>query len=152
MIYGGFWRRAVAAIVDGLILYLVAGLIHIVTGVPLGIHIAAYKSGQALSVVYSDPAIWIPTMCAILAHWLYYSCFISSKFQSSPGMMALRMKVTGYDGEGISFGRATGRYFASIISGAIAMLGYLMIAFTPRKQALHDYIAGTLVVRDSAVK
>jgi uncharacterized RDD family membrane protein YckC len=55
--------------------------------------------------------------------------------------------VTGLDGGRISFGRATGRYFGKILSGMILMVGYLMAGFTDRKQALHDMLAGTLVVR-----
>jgi len=47
----------------------------------------------------------------------------------------------------ISFGRATGRFFARIISGLTLGIGYLMVAFTEKKQALHDMIAGTLVLR-----
>lgn len=46
----------------------------------------------------------------------------------------------------VTFGRATGRYFGKILSGAILMIGYIMAAFTERKQALHDMMAGTLVV------
>jgi len=55
--------------------------------------------------------------------------------------------VTDMDGGRISFGRATGRHFAAILSGAILGIGYLMIIWTDRKQALHDIIASTLVLR-----
>jgi uncharacterized RDD family membrane protein YckC len=61
--------------------------------------------------------------------------------------MALGIRVTDLDGGRISFGRATGRYFGKILSGLILGIGFLMAAFTERKQALHDLLAGTLVVR-----
>jgi uncharacterized RDD family membrane protein YckC len=50
-------------------------------------------------------------------------------------------------GNRISFGRATGRYFAKILSKMILMIGFLMAGFTQQKQALHDILAGCLVVR-----
>jgi uncharacterized RDD family membrane protein YckC len=51
------------------------------------------------------------------------------------------------DGNRISFGRATGRFFAKIISAIILGIGYIMAGFTEKKQALHDILAGTLVIR-----
>jgi uncharacterized RDD family membrane protein YckC len=61
--------------------------------------------------------------------------------------MALGLKVTDTEGRQISFARASGRHFAKILSGMILLIGYIMAGFTERKQALHDVIAGTLVVR-----
>ena len=74
----------------------------------------------------------------------------SSSRQATLGKMALGIKVTSLDGERISFLRATGRYFATILSSLLLMIGYIMAAFTQRKQALHDMIASTLVVRADA--
>jgi uncharacterized RDD family membrane protein YckC len=61
--------------------------------------------------------------------------------------MALGLKVIDLYGNRISFARATGRHFAKYISGVILGIGYIMAGFTERKQALHDMIAGTLVIR-----
>jgi len=58
----------------------------------------------------------------------------------------LGIVVTDMNGQRISFGRATGRYFAKIISQIILFIGYLMIAFTEKKQGLHDIMANCLVV------
>jgi uncharacterized RDD family membrane protein YckC len=56
--------------------------------------------------------------------------------------------VTDGAAERISFGRASGRFFAKMISGLIPLgIGYIMAGFTERKQALHDMIAGCLVLR-----
>ncbi len=60
--------------------------------------------------------------------------------------MALGIKVTDYDGQRISFLRATGRFFGKYLSAILLMIGFLMIAFTARKQGLHDILARTLVV------
>jgi uncharacterized RDD family membrane protein YckC len=55
--------------------------------------------------------------------------------------------VTDLAGNRIGFGRATGRFFAKILSGMIMYIGFIMIGFTDRKQGLHDMLAGTLVMR-----
>ena len=66
---------------------------------------------------------------------------------ATPGKMACGIKVTDLDGRRISFGRATGRFFGKILSTLILLIGFLMQPFTARKQALHDILAGTLVVK-----
>ena len=60
----------------------------------------------------------------------------------------MKLRVVGLSGERISFGRATVRYFGRYISLLILLIGYLIQPFTANKQALHDLMAGTLVVRD----
>jgi uncharacterized RDD family membrane protein YckC len=61
--------------------------------------------------------------------------------------MAMGLRVVDEQGNRISFGRATGRFFAKFVSGIILLLGYIMVAFTERKRALHDMMAGTLVIK-----
>ena len=83
----------------------------------------------------------------IVIDWLYYSLMESSLNQATLGKMALGLKVTDLNGNRISFGRATGRYFGHYLSALILGIGYLMIAFSEKKQGLHDMIAETLVVK-----
>ncbi|HXM59013.1 MAG TPA: RDD family protein, partial [Candidatus Dormibacteraeota bacterium] len=59
----------------------------------------------------------------------------------------MHLVVTDLYGRRVSFGRATGRYFGKIVSALVLFVGYLMIPFSDRRQALHDLMAGTLVVR-----
>ena len=59
----------------------------------------------------------------------------------------MSLKVIGLSGESISFWRATGRYFGKYVS-VLVLIGYLIQPFTENKQALHDLMAGTLVIRD----
>ena len=127
--YAGFWRRAGANLLDSLIL----GVVGAILGVLL---------------VGDDPDAIAGTMYLVtwLGGWLYFALCHSSGAQASPGKRALGIKVTTLDGRRIGFGRATGRYFAMILSGLILGIGYLMAGFTQRRQALHDMIAGTLVV------
>jgi uncharacterized RDD family membrane protein YckC len=72
----------------------------------------------------------------------------SSVHQGTLGKMALGLTVTDMQGRRVSFGRATGRYFAKMITGMIPLaIGYIMAGFTEKKQALHDMIASCLVLR-----
>jgi uncharacterized RDD family membrane protein YckC len=85
---------------------------------------------------------------ALLITWLYHAYMESSSWQATVGKRAVNLYVTDLNGQPISFLNATGRHFAKIITGLIPLLlGYIMAAFTERKQALHDMIAGTLVLR-----
>jgi uncharacterized RDD family membrane protein YckC len=81
------------------------------------------------------------------AGWLYEALMESSSYQATLGKMIFGMKVTDLYGNRISFGRATGRHFAKILSGLILCIGFIMVGLTERKQGLHDLIAGTLVRR-----
>ena len=78
--------------------------------------------------------------------WIYFAAFESSPKQATPGKMALGIKVTDLNGRRIGFGKATGRYFGKILSFIILGIGFIMIAFTEKKQGLHDKMAGCLVV------
>jgi len=83
----------------------------------------------------------------LVLEWLYYALLESSAWQATLGKKALGLEVTDLAGVRITFGRATGRYFARYISFFTLGIGYLMAGFTEKKQALHDMIAGTLVIR-----
>ena len=74
---------------------------------------------------------------------------LSSEKQATVGKMVLGIVVTDINGGPISFARATGRHFAKWLSALILGIGFLMAAFTEKKQALHDMIADTLVVNRS---
>jgi len=98
------------------------------------------------------PASWKGNQILIFAtatifNWLYYSILESSAKQGTLGKVVLGLKVVDYNNQRISFARATGRYFSKFISAAILMIGFIMIAFTAKKQGLHDMIAGTLVIK-----
>jgi uncharacterized RDD family membrane protein YckC len=79
---------------------------------------------------------------------IYYAWMESSSHQGTLGKMALGLIVTDLEGRRITFARASGRYFAKIITGLIPLgIGYMMAGFTEKKQALHDMIASCLVLR-----
>jgi len=85
---------------------------------------------------------------SLVIGWIYSAGLESSVKQATLGKMALGMRVTDLAGRRISFGRATGRHFAKILSVLILGIGFLMVAFSEKKQGLHDKVAETLVMRD----
>lgn len=133
--YAGFWKRFGAALLDGIILFIVQRLIIFVLTFFSG---AILRRAQGVEVFSS--------VLIIVITWLYYAFQESSPQQATLGKQALGIIVTDLNGNQISFARATGRYFSKILSGLILLIGYIMAAFTEKKQALHDIIAGTLVV------
>ena len=50
-------------------------------------------------------------------------------------------------GEPLTFGQATGRYFATFLSAIILCIGFIMAGIRTDKRALHDLLAGTRVIR-----
>jgi uncharacterized RDD family membrane protein YckC len=83
----------------------------------------------------------------LVIYWLYFAIMESSHFQGTVGKIVLGMKVVDLQGNKISFLKATGRSFGKYLSSIILLIGYIMAAFTEKKQALHDMIAGCLVVK-----
>ncbi|MEA1897808.1 MAG: RDD family protein [Bacteroidota bacterium] len=152
--YAGFWLRFVAYLIDDLIL----GFVGFLVSLPFigGIVFSAIGIGECadldektfLGIAGIIGSVFGLVVVVIAMGWLYYALMESSKTQATLGKMALSLKVTDLDGNPISFGRATGRYFGKIISGLILNIGYIIAGFTEKKQALHDIMAGCLVVRD----
>jgi uncharacterized RDD family membrane protein YckC len=131
VIYAGFWRRVGAAIIDGIIL----GIAGTIIGLPFG------------RVDPADPTSNIASFIGFVVGVVYYVFMESSSRQATLGKMALGLKVTDLQGVRISPGTALVRYLAKFLSAIILLIGFLMVAFTARKQGLHDIIAKTLVVK-----
>lgn len=143
MEYAGFWRRVGAFVIDYIIVVVAVSIIAMVLG--LSIAIPAYMSqAHAADAATGNGGNWL----LVVMLWLYYAYFESSAKQATFGKQALGIKVCGADGQRISFLRASGRHFAKYISGLILGIGYLMAAFTSKKQGLHDMIASCLVIKD----
>jgi len=78
---------------------------------------------------------------------LYSTLMESSKLQATVGKLALGLKVTDLQGNKLDFVKALVRNLCKIISNFTLLIGYIMAGFTEKKQALHDMIASTLVLK-----
>jgi uncharacterized RDD family membrane protein YckC len=142
--YAGFWLRVGAYLIDLL-------LITAIT-CPIGIAVGAFaafaqQGGDEGAQVASLAMQMIVNVISIFAGWLYSALLESSSWQGTVGKKVLGIRVTDEYGNRIGFGRATGRHFAKIISSLICLVGFIMAAFTEKKQGLHDMMAGTLVLQ-----
>lgn len=130
--YAGFWLRVAATFVDSAITFLPALIIAM-----FAVGVAGQIGGFVISAV-----MW----------WLYQALMESSDFQASFGKRVAGIIVTDYKGKKISFAQATGRHFGKSISAPFTLgIGFLMVAFTDKNQALHDKMASTYVVRREGI-
>ena len=141
--YAGFWVRFCAVVIDTVVIGLAGVILAIIT---------------VIAIVLVSPDTFLDTLLNpvfdILAQLVgniggaaYFVFMHSSSKQATLGKMALGLKVTDLDGERIGVGKSFLRLIGTVVSAVLLMIGYLMVAFTERKQGLHDKIAGTLVVR-----
>lgn len=162
-ICAGFWSRFGAYLIDGIILSIPLGIISIII-------IVMFIGGSSeLMALLNDPTIEYEreltdeeafaffgvffgtiimiSIISFSATWIYFAAFHSSKWQATLGKKIVGIKVVDMNGNRIRFGRATGRFFAKAFLSGILYIGYLIATFTEKKQALHDLIAGTMVVK-----
>ena len=135
--YGGFWRRLWAATIDGILIWFVTALVQL---------------AMKVNVLNPDYGQWpdrIAAAVGLLFSWLYGALLMSSRAQGTLAQQVFDLRMTDLMGRRISFLRATARHFAEYGSALLLFMGYLPILFHERRQALHDLIAGTLVVRGS---
>jgi uncharacterized RDD family membrane protein YckC len=152
--YAGFWLRVAAAIIDGVIMSIALAVLlvplFLLSGMEAGLGGLAESHGRP------DPAILIGligmilllAVVSVLAQWLYHAYLESGEKQGTWGKQIMGVYVTDLMGNSTTFGRASGRFFAKIVTGMIPLgIGYIMAGFTERRQALHDMIASCLVLR-----
>jgi len=141
--YAGFWLRAFAFAIDTLILSLVFGVI--VSAYPTQLMIFPDLNNPSLLAL---PRVTLPGFILLFVMmWAYYAYFETSSWQATPGKRLLRLYVTDLGGGKITFWRASARYFGRKISEVTFLVGYFIAGFTEKKQALHDILAGCLVLR-----
>ena len=162
MPYANFWARFAAVLLDVIILYIPTSIVSAVIFANFGgyaaiARLAANNSAtdeaqmaEAMSqfLVAIMPAYLLSLASLVLEMWLYNALMESSSKQATLGKMALGLVVVNPKGKRLSFARATGRFFSKFLISSILTIGvgYILAAFTEKKQALHDMIAGTLVV------
>lgn len=131
-LHAGFWRRVAAYYIDSIVIAIPGVLIV----VPFSF--------------FSETLAMLGMVLAIVVMFGYFVVMHSSAWQATVGKRILGVKVTDLEGNRISLWRSLGRLLGSFVSGLILGVGYLLAGVTQRRQALHDMIAGTLVVRKDA--
>lgn len=137
----GFIKRFVAAMMDGALLVAVGLVSFGMLGALLGgiLWVAGLEvpppATASLGLLYSVALVW-----------LYFTLFESSALQATPGKLALGLAITDLNGHPVTFGRANGRFLGKILSAFTLFAGFILAAFTKKRQSLHDMLAGSLVV------
>lgn len=138
--YGGFRRRGVAILIDGILMLLVD---------------AAIKLAMGVKVVSTTPEVNSAGVYAFLinlAVGFSYFTFIQAKYNGTIGKHLLGLTVL--DAETlrpISIGQAVGRYLMQTVSGIVFCLGYITAIRNPKKQSWHDRAAKTVVVKKACL-
>jgi uncharacterized RDD family membrane protein YckC len=144
--YAGFWIRFVAALIDSVILGIVGSVIGVFFGGGIGAALSSNRDPSNVNIAALVGALSTYLLITFAMHFVYHAYLESSEKQATLGKMILGLKVTDVNGQRISFGKASARFFSKIISAMICYIGFIMAGFTEKKQALHDMLAGTLVV------
>ena len=144
--YAGFFRRVAAFLIDAIIMTTIGvvggGLIGLLYALSL---IIATAGNVAPSSIGIEAGV-LGVIWGVVADWLYSTIMESSSKQATLGKMVLNIIVTNYNLSKISFAQANARYWGKFVSTFIFCSGFLMAALTEKKQALHDQLAGTLVI------
>lgn len=134
--YGGFWIRAGALLLDYVFLYVCNLLILTISGM------VATVGGE-----------WVGLSAAILAWFvqvlvpMLYATFFVGRYGATPGKMVCRLRIVRPGGEPVSYPRAFGRYWGTVLSGMTLGIGYVICVFDDERRTLHDMICDTRVVR-----
>jgi uncharacterized RDD family membrane protein YckC len=150
IVYGSFWQRLAALIVDG---FVVLG-IQIATGSALAVALIAGETLADKVSMSAERLDWLELgirglggLAQLLAIVGYFVLMESGERGATLGKRVLKLRVVDATGERVSKQRALGRCLARLLSTLPVFLGYLMQPYTRHKQALHDMVAGTLVVQ-----
>lgn len=153
--YAGFWRRALAYVVDASLLAIVQLLLAAAVLVlsPQNFSFSIPTEGNAAAsavawdvIAIGEKLINVAIVSGAIA-WAYFSILESSPARATLGKTVVGIYVGDLEGDPISFWRASARFWLKSLSSLLLMSGWLMAAFTPRKQTLHDLLSGCLVLR-----
>ncbi|MCI0371898.1 MAG: RDD family protein [candidate division NC10 bacterium] len=141
--YGGFWLRGMAALIDAI---LAGGLAFLAAAGAVVAAAGGGALGGGLNLTTDVVAVTAALLAAAGASLGYHTLFTGAWGQT-PGKMFFGLTVARVGGKPLGYGRAAWRWAASWVALVLFGIGLLMIALTPRKQGLHDLLAGTVILR-----
>ncbi|OGV43987.1 MAG: hypothetical protein A2X48_05410 [Lentisphaerae bacterium GWF2_49_21] len=137
IVYGGFWVRTLAKILD----WIIIGVIQIPFTIAYVISLSFFPESIITALIMF--AYFILSMVV----GVLFNIFFLTKYSATPGKMAFGLGLINADGtEKISWQKSMGRYFAEILGGMMMYIGYIIVVFDKEKRALHDYMCKTRVV------
>lgn len=140
---GGFWIRLGAFVIDNIVLYILAFILSIVGIIALGLGSSGLEEfGEEDMYRLILPLYVFNTILTIA----YYTYFHGSTGQT-PGKMVCGLKVIRVNGEPLGYVKAFLRWLGYMVSGFLFCLGFLWAGWDKNKQAWHDKIVGTYVIR-----
>ena len=145
--YAGFGIRLLAWLIDFLVLLFLSFIIALISGFFIAfllIYVSIVSADSSIVRFLSD---FIGGFIGFSVNLLYFTLFWSSKFQGTPGKILLGLKIVDANGNKISYSTALIRYISTFISSLLLGIGYLLIIFDGKKQALHDKFASTYVIK-----
>ncbi len=146
----GFWRRLAAAAIDLGVVVPVAALLTWITSAIAGVHIPRSNMHGAdfwLDLfLASDPAL-LMALGLFTAIGCIYLFVFQVTMGRTLGMHVLKLRVIDVWGDTPSNARCAIRTAGYLASALTLFLGFLWIGFDSEKRGLHDWIAGTYVIK-----
>ncbi|ANF98667.1 hypothetical protein AR543_06335 [Paenibacillus bovis] len=156
-LYAGFWKRFLATCIDLFILILglgsIAGIVILIgnlSGYFDSTH--TYEESTTGEQIFGALLPFVFLLLRVVIPWLYFSLFEYSKYQATPGKMLLGIVAVDRNYRPLSFGRASGRYWAKWLNEFTLYIGYMVAGWTTHKQGMHDLVASTYVVNKHALQ
>ena len=145
----GFWRRAVAFVVDGTVLLALfgalAGLSCTLLRRPLP-RLSQLGPDYLVDVAVNGDALTLTGLALFAALALAYFAVFHGLVGQTVGKKLVGIRVIDGFGERLSLGRSMLRSFGYVASSLVLLLGFLWIGFDREKRGLHDWIADTYVI------
>lgn len=131
----GFWIRLWAYLID----LLVIGSVN---------RIVIYPLFDLIGLNNNNSFLFSPVSIATAVIFFAYFVLMTKYFNQTLGKMIFGIKVISIKEETISWGtilfrELIGRYISKTI-----WIGYIIVAFTPKKQGLHDIFSDTQVIHE----
>lgn len=142
ILYGGFWARLAAYFIDRFIVGMIMFILIVSLSFMSGFYAEAYSANETFEAIFGLVIMFF----ALLGNFGYF-VYMTYKYQSTLGKMAVGVRVLNDEGKKPTLGDVMMReVLGKIVSNFTLKIGYLIAAFTNKKQALHDMIGKTIVV------